>query len=231
MSADGGDLVQTKTCTKCGETKGLSEYYPQRAGRFGVTSRCKRCCSALAAEYYEGNKDAVLERNSHWLEKNRDKHRAIMGSWYTKNKEKVRANNQRWKDENPERVKELSREAGRRRSKDKRHRFECAVKTSVRRGLLKGSKFGRRTFDLLGYTADDLRVHLENQFSPGMTWENHGEWHIDHIIPLSAHNYETPDDLDFKRAWALENLQPLWAFDNMSKKDRLDEPFQPSLAF
>lgn len=231
MSADGGGLVRAKTCTKCGETKDLSEYYPQKTGRFGVTSRCKPCCSALAAEYYEDNKDAVLERNSRWLEENKDKHRAIMGSWYKKNKARARANNQRWKDENPERVKELSREAGRRRSKDKRYRFDCAVKTGVRRGLLKGSKFGRRTFDLLGYTADDLRAHLERQFSPGMTWENHGEWHIDHIIPLSAHNYETPDDLDFKRAWALENLQPLWAFDNMSKKDRLGEPFQPSLAF
>jgi hypothetical protein len=63
-----------------------------------------------------------------------------------------------------------------------------------------------------------------------MSWENYGEWQIDHIIPLAAFNYETPFDMDFQRAWSLSNLQPLWALENMSKGDKLSKPFQPSLA-
>ena len=72
-------------------------------------------------------------------------------------------------------------------------------------------------------------AHLEVRFQPGMSWDNYGEWHIDHIVPLAAFNYETPDDLDFGRAWALENLQPLWAKENIRKWCRLERPFQPSL--
>lgn len=80
------------------------------------------------------------------------------------------------------------------------------------------TKAGRRTFDLLGYTPDQLRAHLERQFLPGMTWDNYGrDWHIDHRLPLSMFSYETPDDPDFCVAWAITNLQPLWAEANHSK--------------
>lgn len=65
-----------------------------------------------------------------------------------------------------------------------------------------------------------------------MTWENYGPvWHIDHEVPLAVHNYRTPEDIDFKRAWAMTNLKPLWGKDNMSKGAKLSAPFQPSFAF
>jgi hypothetical protein len=63
-----------------------------------------------------------------------------------------------------------------------------------------------------------------------MTWENYGEWHVDHIVPVSAHNFETTEDIDFKKCWDLSNLQPLWATDNMRKNAKLLKPFQPSFA-
>jgi hypothetical protein len=64
-------------------------------------------------------------------------------------------------------------------------------------------------------------AHLEKQFTNGMTWENRNEWHIDHIIPQSLWKYETYDDREFKQCWALCNLQPLWAEDNLSKGNRI----------
>jgi 5-methylcytosine-specific restriction endonuclease McrA len=64
-----------------------------------------------------------------------------------------------------------------------------------------------------------------------MNWENYGSyWHIDHKIPISVFNFEKPEDYDFKRCWNLKNLQPLEKFKNMSKGNRLDKHFQPSLA-
>ena len=74
--------------------------------------------------------------------------------------------------------------------------------------------------------------HLEQHFTAGMTWENYGKqgWEVDHIIPRSAFNYETPDDIDFKRCWSLNNLQPLWGQENWSKGGRFEGEFQPSLA-
>ena len=66
---------------------------------------------------------------------------------------------------------------------------------------------------MLGYSALDLKHHIEKQFVEGMTWENHGDWHIDHIKAVATYD----KDADIREVCALENLQPLWAFDNLSK--------------
>ena len=94
---------------------------------------------------------------------------------------------------------------------------------------LKTQKNGRKWESLVEYTLEDLMQHLEKQFQPGMTWENYGEWHLDHIQPRAAHCYEDSDDPDFKRCWALENLQPLWASENKIKSAKIVKPFQPKL--
>lgn len=67
----------------------------------------------------------------------------------------------------------------------------------------------------------------------GYTWADFmaGRLHIDHKVPLAAFNFTTSEDLDFKRAWALSNLQLLPEADNIAKSDSLDGPFQPSLGF
>jgi hypothetical protein len=67
----------------------------------------------------------------------------------------------------------------------------------------------------LGCSFDQLIDHIQIQFEPGMTWYNYGEWHIDHIKPLSA--FDLTDIDEFNRACHYSNLQPLWAKDNLSK--------------
>lgn len=109
-----------------------------------------------------------------------------------------------------------------------RYKLNTTIKTGIWKALN-----GERSGDwpkLVGYTVDDLIKHLEKQFQPGMTWENYGRaWHIDHIIPQSVFNYENSNDIDFRRCWALENLQPLWAMENMKKNAKISKPFQPAL--
>jgi len=73
----------------------------------------------------------------------------------------------------------------------------------------------------LAYTESQLRKHLEKQFVDGMTWENYGKWHVDHIIPKSHFKYVSTDDPEFKKCWALDNLQPLDGIENMRKGDRI----------
>ena len=74
-----------------------------------------------------------------------------------------------------------------------------------------------RTFEALGYTADELREHIASQFVEGMSWENYAydTWHIDHIKPIKAFMDEGIKDPAIINA--LSNLQPLWAEDNMQK--------------
>ena len=79
-----------------------------------------------------------------------------------------------------------------------------------------------KTFDCVGYTLDDLKNHLESLFEQGMSWENYGfkGWHIDHVTPASWFDYNSKDDIEFKKCWCLSNLQPKWAIDNIKKQNR-----------
>ena len=89
-----------------------------------------------------------------------------------------------------------------------------------RKNLHKG---GRSWEGLVGYTVLQLKEHLEKLFLPGMGWHNMAEWHIDHVKPKSKFNYTSTEDQEFLDCWALKNLQPLWARDNLIKKDKWEE--------
>lgn len=83
---------------------------------------------------------------------------------------------------------------------------------------LHGVKAGRHWETLVGYTLLELMQTLEKEFRDGMCWENYGAfWHIDHIIPLAHFHYDSPEDPEFKKAWALGNLQPLLVEENLKK--------------
>lgn len=90
------------------------------------------------------------------------------------------------------------------------------MRSGIRRGLTTG-KGGKSWLSLVDYTLDQLIAHIEKQFLKGMSWENMDTWHIDHIIPLSDFLFSAPSDIEFKRAWSLGNLRPLWGKDNLEK--------------
>lgn len=78
----------------------------------------------------------------------------------------------------------------------------------------------KHTMEYVGCSVDELRAYLEKQFTDGMTWENQGEWHIDHIRPCASFNLD--NEIERHMCFHYTNLQPLWAFDNMSKNDTYD---------
>ena len=78
-----------------------------------------------------------------------------------------------------------------------------------RRGYTKKSK----TFDILGEEWSVVKLHFENLFKEGMTWDNYGEWQIDHIIPISTS--KTNEDIIKLNHYT--NLQPLWKNENNIK--------------
>lgn len=94
-----------------------------------------------------------------------------------------------------------------------------AMKGAVRR-FIKEHKAYRRWTELVGYSLDDLVSHIESRFKTGMTWDNYGDWHIDHVRPVSSFRFNSFGDLAFKQCWDLSNLQPLWASENISKGDK-----------
>jgi hypothetical protein len=70
---------------------------------------------------------------------------------------------------------------------------------------------------LLGCSVDQLKQHLELQFKPRMSWSNYGKWHIDHIKPCAKFNLSKASEQ--RRCFHYTNLQPLWAKENLQKKD------------
>lgn len=95
-----------------------------------------------------------------------------------------------------------------------RHNLSVDIRSRVR------GKNGRHVFDILGYSADQLKASLEAQFRPGMSWDNYGQiWHIDHRKPVCRFDL-TSGDSAVRECWALSNLQPLFALENLLKGSR-----------
>ena len=78
-----------------------------------------------------------------------------------------------------------------------------------------GTKKKGDTFKSLGYSPIEFKEHFEKLFECNMSWDNHGKWHIDHIRPVSSFDKNTPLNV----INSLDNLQPLWAEDNLKKGD------------
>ena len=157
------------------------------------------------------------------------KARARSKKYYNENRQKVIAKTGLWKKQNRDRFRVHMRRHDKKKRSTPRGKLDNAISAGVSSSLARGSKAGRKWQLLVGYTLDELIIHLEKQFKDGMSWDNYGEWHVDHIIPKSAFNYERPEHIDFKRAWALSNLQPLWGRENVRKRAKISRPFQPSL--
>jgi hypothetical protein len=83
------------------------------------------------------------------------------------------------------------------------------------------SKNNNSIFELVNYDIETLAIHLEQKFLSGMTWNNYGQWHVDHVKPISSFNITSLKCEDFKKCWNLNNLQPLWALDNLQKGDKI----------
>lgn len=103
-----------------------------------------------------------------------------------------------------------------RRAVDSTWGVSAHMSTLIHRALGKG-KAGKSWRTFVDYSLEELMTHLEKQFLPGMTWANRSDWHIDHIIPRSLFKYESAQDPEFKSAWVLSNLRPIWAGDNIRK--------------
>jgi hypothetical protein len=209
--------------------------------RAEYTEKNREHINAKSSAYQKANYHKTKERSKRYANENKEKIRDYKKDHYKKNKVTILAKNKKWREDNAESIKVHKREYARReetresrseyfkmkRKTDPKYKLSAYFRIAIKDSIKSGQKRG--LLKVLGYTMDDLKKHLEKQFEPWMSWENHGEWHIDHKIPVSAFNYETVDDIDFKKCWALKNLRPLKAFDNLSKSNKLDKPFQPSL--
>jgi hypothetical protein len=216
--------LKTKKCSKCKETKPIIDFYKHKDYKHGIRSECKECTDKKNREYYKNNAEKINEYQRYYHKKhyknNLEKEKNRKREYYINNKEKVIAQKNKWKQNNPEKVREIYKKSNKKRQLISTIHLNNIISSLVRRSL-KNGKGGNRLNNLLGYTLQDLMAHLESLFKDGMTWDNYGKWHIDHIRPVSSFNFSSYDDPEFKECWALNNLQPLWAEDNIKKSNKI----------
>jgi hypothetical protein len=198
------------------------------------------------SQWYKNNTEKVKENNKRYREVNHEKIIIHDREYHQKNKEKDKKNHKEWLNANPDYYKNW-REKNKERLKQKynqeyhnqyrkikrknnpKYKLDENIGWMVWHGL-KNNKNHRRWVNLVGYSRNILVKHLEKQFTSEMNWENYGNyWVVDHIIPRSVFNFTKPEDIDFKRCWALDNLRPLPKIENIKKGAKLIKPFQPSL--
>lgn len=194
-------------------------------------------------EYNKTNRDIMIRKARNYYEKNRDKVLTQMKEHWFKNKEQIsRRRKKRYRD-NYETVIEKRKEytsnnrkmisdraaryCANRRKGDVEYRILCNLRSRIS-AALKNSGKSNRTIKLIGCTIAELRKHLSKQFKPGMTWDNYGEWHVDHIVPCACFDLSFPNQQ--KECFNYKNLRPMWAVDNLKKGTKLERPFQPFLS-
>jgi len=182
---------------------------------------------AYRKDYDIKNKDKIKEVQQKYRDRNKNKIKNQVREYYLKNKIKIQNDHKKWREQNldyariyrqTEKYKKMCIGYRRKRLSTLNgrlgHNMLCAISAAI-----KSNKAGRRWEDLVGYTVEDLKNHLEFLFTPGMSWNNYGKggWSIDHIRPRSSFHYNYPKDPEFKKCWSLNNLQPLWAIENSRK--------------
>jgi hypothetical protein len=188
-----------------------------------------------ARERYLKNRDKELQRCKEYIQKHKNEIKKYRNTDKYKQKKRIRDAKYRIKNRelcNMRRrlsyQKYKSREilrntvyAANKRKIDINFKLLSVIRIRLFMALKRNSK-SSNTAELLGCSIQELKNHLEKQFKPGMSWDNHGVhgWHIDHIIPCCNFNLSNPEEQ--KKCFHYTNLQPLWAEDNLRKGGKIE---------
>lgn len=224
-----------------------------KMGKHGVHSLCRPCKKlddekrrkrpdqmARQQAWRDANKETVKQSNAEyrqagysstaavaaWRAKNIDHARKLererMARYRRADPEKHRAAGRAYTEKNRAAINARATAASMEKYRNNPW-FNLKSKIGSRLRKMVVGKAGRKTEAILGYNRMELLVHIEKQFTKGMTWQKmlSGEIHLDHIIPVAAFRCESIDDPAFKACWALSNLRPMWAVDNLRKQAKV----------
>jgi molecular chaperone DnaK (HSP70) len=158
-----------------------------------------------------------------YRQKNKEKIDNYVKDWYEQNKEHRKQYLKEYRENNIDKIRETKRNYERtRKANDPIYKLINNFRTAIYQ-VLKENQVQKNGhyFDILKYSPENLIEHLENKFKDNMTWDNYGEWHVDHIKPISSFKITEIGDKEFMSCWSLENLQPLWGKENIRKSNKL----------
>ena len=191
-----------KKCIKCNVEKELTEFTKCKQIKSGIRTECKMCWNKYIIKYKQTNPEKVLK----WNNASPDYYKI----YYKSNKEKFLQYERNYRSEYQKKRKLV----------DPLFKLRCNISTSINLSFKnKGFKKESKTHKYLGCSFEEFKIHLENKFTKGMNWDNQGEWHLDHIYPVSL----AKDEDELIRLNHYTNFQPLWAIDNLKKGNKIIE--------
>ncbi len=218
--------MNTKYCSGCDKIKDIIDFNKNKSQKDGLANWCRIC---KRGEYLK-NKQHYTEYKKQYIETHKEWYDNYHKEYRKENKEKISELNKNYYKDNEERKekrrKYMNEYVKNRTVIDKKFQLDRNISRGINRDLkrFKLTKNSSTWEQLVGYTIEDLVVHLEKQFKEGMSWANQGfYWHVDHIKPKSSYAYSSVNDPQFKECWALNNLQPLEKIENL-KKGKKYEP-------
>jgi len=213
-------------CKKCisDDRKNNIEKFKEKDKVYYQKNKEKR--KKYSREYYEDNLEKSRKRIRKYYQKNKEKQNKNSREYYYNNRKEILKQKRKYLNENKKTINKKQRDYSKnnreklnkkvlyRYKNDIFFKLKCNLRSRTRLAF-KAKKWnkGKGTEILLGASFEIVKLHIERKFTSGMNWDNQGEWHIDHIIPLSSANTEA----ELLKLCHYRNLQPLWAVDNLSK--------------
>ena len=201
-----------KYCKKCKTEKPTTDFSTcnRKHSKDGFVTNCKLCTIAYKKDWYDNNKKEILNNRKELRLNNPDLMKERKRLDYLKHKERYieRAKNSYINSYLSDPLQHRKTSCGRTRRWRNKNKHIVAWRSILREALKRlGQEKKDSTIQSLGYSSEEFRLHIESLWTTGMNWDNHGEWHIDHIVPVVTF----PNDTSCRIVNALKNLRPLWA--------------------
>lgn len=182
----------------------------------------------VTKDVFDKKQEQQKSRLSKWLSKNiekeRERQRLKQRRRYSENRETCLASTRKWAKANRQKTSAYALKKYHEKLKhNPLWNLKMRLRGRIRESLnFTGFKKNTKTENILGCTFSFFKNYLEQRFLPGMTWENRHLWHIDHIMPVASAKTER----EIIRLNHYTNLRPLWAADNIRKRDSIPEQFE-----
>jgi len=167
-------------------------------------------------EYRKKNKERILKQQKEYRYKNREVRLHDQKEYYQLHKDEKKEYDKKYNQLNKDKIKKQKRRYRRKQYRENLNcRLLCVMSTRIRRALNGTVKKSEKTIVMVGCSIENLKQHLEEQFKEGMSWDNYGEWQIDHIRPCAS--FDLSKSSEQHQCFNYLNLQPLWRSENANK--------------
>jgi hypothetical protein len=224
-----------KKCSTCSELKNKEYFSKNKNSKDGFKSSCKDCLNLknrnylkqnpeVSKKYRQDNKESIKSKNAEYYQKNKEKVKEKTKTWAKNNPEATKNSKKKYSDKNKKKIQIKNYEWEKnKRATDPQYKIMRNLRSLIGQSfsrILNGKlKRSKKSETLLDCNFEFFFSYISSQFTEGMSFNNYGEWELDHIKPIaSAKNLKDVEDLNH-----YTNFRPLWRNNNRVKSKKIEQ--------